>query len=113
MKIHTLFFVIFPMLKLAALVRHSAVRLNTQSNQILRIIPCKQKSYTSRLFSSLSPDDQNESSDVASERTKKQAKTFKGLTRMRIKKAVVKADKIGDLLLVYLYIEQRQLYVYA
>jgi hypothetical protein len=91
------------MLQIAALVNKIAVGRSSSSRVILRVIPCKQKlAYTtSRLFSSLNSDDQNGTDEVPEKYTKK-AKTYQGLTRMRVKK-VVKPD-IGDFLLVYLYI---------
>jgi hypothetical protein len=86
------------MLKLAALVNKMAVGRKSHSRNILSVLTKQKLSYASRLFSSLSSDDQNESDDI-NNRPTREAKPYKGLTRMRVKKVIKPEpdDNIGDL----------------
>ena len=105
MKFDTLiFFMIFPMLRLTALAGQSVVLRRAAGMQSMGIkfpvsLVRERSTFSTRLFSSVSVDSEgtiSESSDagdssdsVPTDRTKKAEKTFKGLTRMRLRKALL------------------------
>ena len=104
MKFDPLILMIFPMLKVTALAGQSLMLRRVSGLQALGArIPIKLDwlgSHSStRLFNSLSNDDTDGNAKEVTddfdtktfERTQKAEKTFKGLTRMRLKKALLKA----------------------
>ena len=104
MKFDPLILMIFPMLKVTALAGQSLILRRVSGLQALGTrFPLRLdrlSSYSStRLLSSLSNDDTNgkieeviDDFDTKTfERTQKAEKTFKGLTRMRLKKALLKS----------------------
>ena len=106
MKFDPLVFLLFPMLKLTALAAPSLMLKRITGLQAINIrFPTRfevRSSSSSRLFSSISVDNEGngaagnfadpEDSD-APKRTRKAEKTFVGLTRMRLKKVLQKANE--------------------
>ena len=110
MKFDPLILLILPMMKLTALAGQSLLLRRTSVLQAIGIrYPAKyvgsSSSSSTRLFSSLDIHDGDGTAakviddfDTKSfERTQKAEKTFKGLTRMRLKKAILKAPTGTDL----------------